>query len=604
MKNPPNTITRNGTDYLHVRVPNGLLESYGKRFITKSLGTNKKSEACSKSQAEMTALRAEFKAKLDAIDASKFQETAPTPMPALSFAEIARQHAREVSDREFSERAALFEAISAEGGEARLWKGDLIALPESRYFDHLVEEGDLDAVIGFIFRARAKDRIAEITRKTRSTNFAEFATIADAQAPALDPDRRLHLLRLIARAEIDALRTILADEPDAGMEATETPPRSPAEPQERPAATAAPSNGKSGSGPRLSLVLADWIAEKARTNAWREKTRLEREAAVKAFIEVIGDHPVGTYAKADAKRFKDVLFNIPPNAHKKAAYKGLALIAIAEKAESANDQKPTAKNVALRMDAVSSLFIWARKNFDEVTANPFEGVKPQVDTIAREERDPFSIEELKAIFAAPPFAGAKSEHHWLQPGGEVLDSSGKFWVPLIAAYTGARLMEIVQLQKADVQTIGDVTFFNITTDGGDKWLKTRGSKRRIPVHPALVTAGFLDFVAKVKSPSDRLFPDIEIGGAMNRSSPASKLFVRLIRAAGVKSRKNCFHSFRHSFEDACRDAEIDSAVMNALQGHVERGMAGRYGSDFKLERLDAAVKKIRYGLPFERPTHI
>ncbi len=34
--------------------------------------------------------------------------------------------------------------------------------------------------------------------------------------------------------------------------------------------------------------------------------------------------------------------------------------------------------------------------------------------------------------------GAQSEHHWLQPGSEVLDSSGKFWVPLITAYSGRR----------------------------------------------------------------------------------------------------------------------------------------------------------------------
>src|SRR5262249_988006 len=157
--------------------------------------------------------------------------------------------------------------------------------------------------------------------------------------------------------------------------------------------------------------------------------------------------------------FKDILFNIPPNAHKKAAYKGLGLVAIAEKAETVGDLKPTAKNVALKMDAVSSLFFWARKNFDEVTINPFEGVKPQVGTVAREERDPFDTEELKAIFAPPPFTGAKSEHHWLQPGDKVLNSTGKFWVPLIAAYTGMRLMEIVQLHAGDVQTIGDVTFF-------------------------------------------------------------------------------------------------------------------------------------------------
>lgn len=594
-KLPERLMLRKGMYYHRVRVPADIVESYakvhGRRVEIESLKTKDPRQARELLPHKMIEVNAKFEAHRKMQDASA---TVAAPLPTLSFAEIARQHARDVSDKEFADRAALFEA--AHGDSSRLWKGELVNLPQSQYFDHLVEDGDLDQIVGYITRTRVKDRVAALRRMLAIGDLGELSTIALEHSPGIDPARQLVLARLVARAEIDALQAIAAGEPDAGVESAAA---APVEPLEWPDAAVALVSQKSGSGPRLSLVMADWIAEKARTNAWREKTRLEREANVKSFIEVVGDHPIGNYGKADAKRFKDILFNIPPNAHKKAAYKGLDLVAIAEKAEAAGDQKPTAKNVALKMDAVSALFFWARKNFDEVTTNPFEGVKPQVDTVAREERDPFSLGELKAIFASPPFTGAKSETHWLQPGDEVLGSSGKFWVPLIAAYTGARLMEIVQLQKADVQTIGDVTFINLTTDGGDKWLKTRGAKRRIPVHPALVKAGFLDLVAKVKNPADRLFPDIEIGDAKNRSSPASKLFVRLIRAAGVKSRKNCFHSFRHSFEDACRDAEVDSGVMNALQGHVERGMAGRYGSGFKLERLNAEMQKIRYGLVFE-----
>lgn len=623
-KSVPNTFLRNGTFYLQVRVPKELVESYGgKLFKTESLGTKEVWEALAKSQRRKAEVQREFDEKR-VVKATAASESpalaAPPPGPALSFAEIARQHARNVCDGEFAERARVFEAATAVDSKP-FWHGEVVSLPDSRYFDHLVEEGDLDRIVGYLARARIKDRVAELRKMLATGNLAELTAVARERSQGIDGARQLVLARIIARAEIEALEALAAGEPDAGIQAAAELSGSPAEPQEHVSrvttVAAAPSKLQSteiGQGPRLSLVLANWIEEKDRTRAWRAKTRHEREASVKAFIEVIGDHSVGSYAKADAKRFKDVLFNIPPNAHKKAAYKGLGLVAIAEKAATTGDQKPTAKNVALKMDAVSALFIWARKNFDEVSVNPIEGLKPQVDTVAREERDPFTAVELKAMFAAPPFTGAVSEQHWLQRGVKVLTSTGKFWTPLIALYSGARLMEIVQMQRADVQTTSGVTFFDITdvvtigdktvpdpsSEGGGEWkqLKTRGAKRRIPVHPALVTAGFLEFLAN-KNPADRLFPDIEIGGAKNRSSPASKLFGRLIRAAGVKSRKNCFHSFRHSFEDACRDAEIDSAVMNALQGHVEPGMAGRYGSAFKLERLHAAVRKISFGLPFE-----
>ena len=592
MEMPSSLMVRNGTYYVHVRVPSSIVASVGKRFITKSLRTKDPKAARRKLHDEVSEINRDF----DRHRARATRQPQPTIRPVLSFAETARQYARDVSDKEFADRAALFEATYAK--PSRLWAGDLISLPDSRYFDHLVEEGDLDLIVGYIVRTRVKDRIAALRRMLATGNLNEMATIADERSPGIDPDRRLVLARLLARAEIDALEAIIAGEPDAGIKAAPVASSTTVGSSDNRSAASPHVDAKAGAGPRLSLVLADWIAEKERTNAWVEKTRHEREAAVKAFVEVCGDHPVGTYAKADAKQFKDVLFKIPPNAHKKAAYKGLGLVAIGEKAEAEDAPKPTAKNVALKMDAVSSLFIWAKKNFDEVQANPFEGIKPQVDTAPREERDPFNLDELKQIFAAPPFTGAKSEHYWLQPGSEVLNSSGKFWVPLIATYSGARLMEVVQLRRGDIQTIGDVTFFDIKADG-DNRVKTRAANRRIPVHPVLVKAGLLAFVARIKKPNERLFPDIEIGNAKNRSGPASKLFSRLIRAAGVKTRKNCFHSFRHSFEDACRDAEIDTAVMNALQGHVERGMAGRYGSGFKLDRLGAAVAKIRYGLMFE-----
>lgn len=595
MEMPSSLIKRNDMFYVHVRVPTNIVETYGKRFETKSLRTRDFKEARRKLHDEVSAINRRF----DDHRAKIARQTQPaTPQPSLSFAEIARRHASDVSDKEFADRARLFEAAYAE--PSLLWKGELVALPESRYFDHLVEDGDLDKIMGYIVRSRATGRIAELRRMLAIGKLSELAVIAEERSPGIDPARKLVLARLLARAEIDALGAIIAGEPDAGIESAAVAPSTPAERGDGRTSAQVPTSANRGSGgPRLSLVLADWIAEKARTNSWVEKTRDERKASVQAFIEICGDHPVGVYAKADAKRFKDVLFNIPPNAHKKMAFKNLGLVAIAEKAEAEGTLKPTAKNVALKMDAVSSLFIWAKKNFDEVQTNPFEGLKPRVDTVAREERDPFSLDELKRIFRAPPFKGAKSEHHWLQPGSQTLELSGKFWVPLVALYTGARLMEIVQLRRGDIQTLGDVTFFDVKGDGENR-VKTRSSNRRIPVHPTLVKAGFLEFVARVKNLDHRIFPDIEIGHAKNRSGPASKLFARLIKAAGVKRDKNNFHSFRHTFEDACRDAEVDTAVMNALQGHAERGMSGRYGSGFKLERLNAEMAKIAYGLDFEK----
>ncbi|MFK5978028.1 MAG: hypothetical protein QM488_03980 [Rhizobiaceae bacterium] len=64
------------------------------------------------------------------------------------------------------------------------------------------------------------------------------------------------------------------------------------------------------------------------------------------------------------------------------------------------------------------------------------------------------------------------------------------------------------------------------------------------------------------------------------SSPFSKYFNRFLTSVNAKTKTNAFHSFRHCFEDACRDSDISKEIMDALQGHGEEGMAKRYGKGY------------------------
>jgi hypothetical protein len=60
------------------------------------------------------------------------------------------------------------------------------------------------------------------------------------------------------------------------------------------------------------------------------------------------------------------------------------------------------------------------------------------------KRLPLTIEELQTIVAAPLFMGCRSESKLFEPGVyRVRDH--RFWPPLIALWSGARLNEIGQL---------------------------------------------------------------------------------------------------------------------------------------------------------------
>jgi hypothetical protein len=89
----------------------------------------------------------------------------------------------------------------------------------------------------------------------------------------------------------------------------------------------------SAAGPKPSEVVPEWFAKKLRVKEWTTNTRDEHEAALVAFTAVCGDKPIGTYSKADGRKFKSVLFRVPSNAHKKAEYSKLTLVEAADSAE-------------------------------------------------------------------------------------------------------------------------------------------------------------------------------------------------------------------------------------------------------------------------------
>jgi hypothetical protein len=94
------------------------------------------------------------------------------------------------------------------------------------------------------------------------------------------------------------------------------------------------------------------------------------------------------------------------------------------------------------------LLIWAvAEGYTEKM--PGSGVKVAGvgKTNPAERRNPYSMDQLKAIFNSPLFTGHRSEKCRHEPG-KMLIRDGKFWLPLIALYSGLRMGEIVQLMVA------------------------------------------------------------------------------------------------------------------------------------------------------------
>lgn len=346
----------------------------------------------------------------------------------------------------------------------------------------------------------------------------------------------------------------------------------------------------------LSTAIAGWVKEKTRKDGdWVDSSADANELWASRFKELVGDKPLKDCTKANARAFKEAVMSLPPNFTQKDGFKGLSFTKAVEKAKTIDVERMSDRNVNKILGFVRAFWNWAESQYDDVPPNPFNKMNLRLKTKARDERFPFSAEQLQKIFNAPLFTGCKSAKSWLTAGDHVPADQGIYWVPLIGLFSGARAGEIIQLQVDDIKEEGGILHFKITDDGEEQNVKTDSSIRTIPVHPMLKKLGFEKFVAAQRKRGGRLFPDFPKAADGYYSTAYSPRFNRFLKAIGVKTSKHTFHSFRHSFEDGCKNSRIPLEFTNALQGHADGGMAARYGTGIvKLRLLNEEMAKLSF----------
>jgi integrase len=358
--------------------------------------------------------------------------------------------------------------------------------------------------------------------------------------------------------------------------------------------------GKRGSDlPSMSVIGKECFEVTGAVKRWSAKTRSARASQLKQFLEICGDKPLNKYTQEDIRLLKSTLFALPRggrNAKRDQSHSKLEIAAIAKRDGVAG---LSAESVRQIMTAANIIFGWARVEYDLNLRNVVQPMIPKPSSTGdkRDKRHGFGAGELQKLFRSPVFTGVRSEIAWYEPGSLLMHATGRFWVPLLALYAGMRLMEAVQLLREDVAVEGGIWFIDVNDDGGElecKTVKTRYSARRIPIHPELLKLGFLTFADTVPV-GKRLFDDIRIGPAQQRHRYASKMFNKLLMKAEIKGSKKVWHSLRHSFEQACRDSRVDSAIMDQLQGHAQIGMRAVYGGRYSLAALKDGMWSIEYG---------
>lgn len=187
-----------------------------------------------------------------------------------------------------------------------------------------------------------------------------------------------------------------------------------------------------------------------------------------------------------------------------------------------------------------------------------------------------------------------------------LDDAGDpmFWAPLIALHMGLRSEEVLQLYLTDVQVIDDVPCI-VLRQGPGQSLKSRASRRTVPIHDNLLKLGLMQLIeVRKREDETRLFPWVERSASKKTFTETfSKRFTRYRQDHGIYDDQRDFHSFRTTFNHLLIEAECPDTQRRGLMGHVERdvGITNYNPSGFSKVLLRKRVNSVVIDISMIRP---
>ena len=255
-------------------------------------------------------------------------------------------------------------------------------------------------------------------------------------------------------------------------------------------------------------------------------------------LEHLGDRPIDTYSSADAASFRDWLIN-----------RGLTISSISR--------------IFGTIRAVINLTI-QEHGLD--CRNAFANI--YLPKKAEEKRKPIPKHEIIQI----------------QKTCLELADERRLVIALISD-TGMRLSEALGLVWGDVRLDHEYPHINLVEHPW-RQLKTSGSKRLVPLVGASLEA--IKVMHQQGFSSQFLFPSYTSATKCNGNSASAALNKWLKQYTG----QGVIHSFRHSFRDRLREAEVDVELTDQLGGWASSSIGQSYGSGHTLKQKYIAMQRI------------
>jgi integrase len=221
-------------------------------------------------------------------------------------------------------------------------------------------------------------------------------------------------------------------------------------------------------------------------------------------------------------RFLGVLRRLPTHYGKSPRDKDRPLAEIIADADQIGVDRLSEKTVKRHLSALSQFFkvCFGEGHLTQAEWKTLVGNHAFRDEgAARDQRDQWLPEELVKLYGSPVWRGSNAFFR-SQPGQHII-RDWRFWLPLLALFHGARLEEFADLRNSDLGCEKGTWFFKIQEgearrlgkldqDGRkaqERRLKNTTATRVVPLHPELVSLGFLRHVdAKAPNLNDPCSP--------------------------------------------------------------------------------------------------
>ena len=306
--------------------------------------------------------------------------------------------------------------------------------------------------------------------------------------------------------------------------------------------------------PKLADLVSDFKNMKIKSKKWSESTLMNHEAKMNFMLEALGgDRPVDEITVTDMRELASKL----------------------SKNLDVNTQRTY-------LNFIKSAFSYAEDN-EYIVKNPMiAGLVPPRKLNTRGQRLPFDTEDLNRVFQPDIYL------EWSE------GQPSRFWLPLLALYTGCRLEEMASLYCEHVQQIGD-RWCILVNDDYDRTIKNQNAIRTVPLHPVLVDGfKFQDYVSRVKA--KRVFPELKMVNFKygHMSSKAFGYYLR--KKVKIKDTKKTFHSFRHNVSDHLYQKMVQESLIEELTGRAGKTETRkRYAKGYRVPTLyEECILKLEY----------